>query len=187
MPGRARSEIREKQITARDISLVALFVAFLTVCSFVAVPLGAVPVTLQSVGVIVSSGVLGAKKGTLVTVIYLTLGAVGLPVFSGFTGGYGVLLGPTGGFLIGFVPMSIVVGLLSGKMNRSFNWVLLSAAIGNIVLYAVGVFFYANVHLNGSSESYYSAFLTGVVPFLVPDIIKIVFSALLVVRIKKIV
>lgn len=176
---------KQKRITVKGISTVALFTAFVAVCSFVSLPLGAVPVTFQSVGIIVAAGLLGTKKGLFVTLGYLALGVVGLPVFSSFTGGYGVLLSPTGGFLIGFIPMSFIVGLLTSKWGRDFKGVALSGVIGTLVLYLFGVIFYANLHLDGCLSSYLAAIWICVIPFLVPDLFKIVLSALLVSRLKR--
>ncbi len=168
----------------KNICLTALFVAVVVVCSQISFPLGPIPITLQTFAIIISAGILGEKWGTAVSVVYLALGCIGLPVFSMFQGGYGVILGATGGFLIGFVPMSFLIGLFckdGGGFLRIFSFSLL----GLVVCYFVGVVFYANVYLDGSLPSYRGAILACVVPFLIPDILKVTLSALVIKRVKK--
>ena len=93
--------IARKRISVYDLVMVALFAALIAVCAWVTVP-GSVPFTLQTMGVFLAVGLLGGKRGTLAVLIYILLGCVGLPVFAGFSGGIGVILGSTGGYIVGF-------------------------------------------------------------------------------------
>lgn len=97
-----------KRITTRDISQMALFVALMAVCSWITIPLPWVPITMQVFGVFLALCTMGGQKGTVCVFTYILLGAVSAPVFSGFRGGIGVLLGTTGGYIVGFIPMAML-------------------------------------------------------------------------------
>ena len=88
----------------RDLTLIAVFAAVIAVCAWISIP-AAVPFTLQTLGIFLAVGLLGGRRGTISVGVYLLLGAVGAPVFSGFNGGIGYLLGATGGYLLGFLAM----------------------------------------------------------------------------------
>ncbi len=92
------------------LAAVALMAAVLTLCAWITIPLGPVPFTMQNFGIFAALGLLGGRRGSLTVAVYLLLGLVGLPVFSGFGAGPGALLGPTGGFLLGFLLCALVTG-----------------------------------------------------------------------------
>lgn len=153
----------------------ALGAALIAASAMLSVP-APVPFTLQSLAVLIVAGVLGEKRGSAAVLVYLLLGAVGVPVFSGFRGGVGVLLGATGGYLLGFLPMAWLTGYTGRIWKRPFFGMLLATA----VLYAVGTAWYAILY--GGSIG--SVLLTCVVPFLVPDAIKAVLALYLTRRIR---
>ena len=93
---------------AYDLVLIALFAALMALCAWVTVPY-AVPFTMQTFGVFLALLLLGGKRGTICMAVYLLLGAVGLPVFSGFRGGVGALVGSTGGYLVGFIVSALLM------------------------------------------------------------------------------
>ena len=97
-------------LNVQDITLIGLFTAVMAVCSWISIP-ATVPFTLQTFAVFLTCGLLGGRRGTLTVLVYLLLGAIGLPVFSGFTGGIGHLAGPTGGYIIGFIFSALVMWL----------------------------------------------------------------------------
>ena len=103
---------------SKDLSLVALFAALTAVGGFISIPFYPVPLTLQVFFVLLSGTILGKKLGALSQIIYLGIGAIGAPVFHNFTGGMGILLGPTGGFLIGFIPGAYMAGLVYERFNN---------------------------------------------------------------------
>ena len=99
---------------ARNMALCGLFTAILTVCAWISIPVGDMVITLQTFGIFLTLGLLGGKYGTVTMLVYLLLGAVGAPVFSGFRGGLGALLGTTGGYLFGFMLTCLCYRLLTG-------------------------------------------------------------------------
>ena len=106
-----------KRIATRDIAQMALFVALMAVCSWITIPLPWVPITMQVFGVFLALCTLGGQKGTICVFLYILLGAVGAPVFSGFKAGVGVLLGTTGGYIVGFIPMAMLFWLLTSVIR----------------------------------------------------------------------
>jgi biotin transport system substrate-specific component len=108
-----------RKTTIQAYLLCALFAALTAICSQIMIPLPftPVPINLAYLAVLVCGGALGPKKGAIAMTVYVLLGAIGVPVFHGLTGGLGVLAGPTGGYIIGYIPMALVMGLLA---KRSF-------------------------------------------------------------------
>ena len=139
----------------------ALLTAVMAVCAWLAVPMGDVAVTLQTFGLFLTLSLLGGKFGTLVCLLYLLLGAVGLPVFAGFQGGLGVLLGPTGGYLWGFLAASLIYWLLERHLPR-----YLCLAIGMAACYLCGTAWYYFVWSDGGL---WLILLKCVLPYLLPD------------------
>ena len=112
-----------------DMVLIAMFAVIIAVCSWLSIP-GEVPVTLQTFGVFCAVGLLGGKRGTLSVVIYILLGLVGVPVFAGFKGGVGSLIGPTGGYIIGFVFTALVYWLVTKLLGTKIWAVVLGMVLG---------------------------------------------------------
>ena len=144
----------------------ALFVALLAVGGWIAIPLGPVPFTLQSLFVLLAGAVMG-RRGAIPVAIYLVLGAMNLPVFHNGLAGIGVLLGPSGGFLLGFVPAAYCVGI-GYELGRTSTKIA-SLCVGTVVIYGCGV---AWLMISTGMELW-GAVLIGVVPFLIGDAIKI--------------
>ncbi len=158
--------------------------AIIAVCAWITVPIGAIPITLQTMAVCLVAALLGWKKGTPAVLIYILLGAIGVPVFSGFRGGIGVLLGATGGYIIGFIFTALLVGIASDKSDKL--WVLmLSMVLGVAVCYAFGTAWFMLVYAKNTQPIGLSKTLgLCVTPFLLPDAVKIVIAALLARRLK---
>ena len=108
----------ERYSAVRKMTEVAIFSALLCVISPFAIPIGSVSITLATFGVYLSGAVLGCKKGGAAVAVYLMLGFIGLPVFSGFMGGVQRLIGPTGGYLVGYIPCAMITGFFSRKFKR---------------------------------------------------------------------
>ena len=154
----------------------AMFVAIITVCAQIQIPM-TVPFTLQTLGIFMAAAMLGWKRGLISVAVYVLLGAIGVPVFAGFSGG------PTGGYIIGFLFTALIVGLMTDFLGRKL-WVLaVSMVAGLAVCYLFGtIWFMIAMHTD-----FVAALLTCVVPFLLADAAKIVVATVLVNRLDKIV
>lgn len=181
----AQTEVKKKtnsKIT--DMVYIGLSAAIIAVCSWISIPL-TVPITLQTMGVVLISGLFGAKRGTLSILLYILIGAIGVPVFSGFKSGFGVLLGSTGGYIIGFIFTALIVGIISDKTNKLWA-LILSMVVGILVCYAFGTAWFAVVYAKTNEPASLATILGWcVIPFLIPDAIKIALAAVLTNRLKK--
>ena len=166
----------EKKIKAYDIVIIAIMSALLAVCSFIAIPVGTLPVTLQTFAVFVCVGILGRKRGTTSVLIYILLGIVGIPVFSGFQGGLSVLMGATGGYIVGFLPAVFIAGLIIEKTGIKIPFMIVSFVLGMIICYICGILWYVFIYSGGKSD-FVSAFTLCVLPYIFPDAVKIVLAA----------
>lgn len=175
----------KKFFTVQDMVLISVFVSFISVCSLIQIPTTPIPVTLQTFGVFVAAGVLGLKKGTMSIVAYILLGVAGVPVFRG-TGGPGVIAGPTGGFIIGFIFAVIIIGVIT-YFIKTDNAVIdtaimmISMIVGDIVCFAIGTVQFVFV----TDAAWVAAVSYCVLPFIIPDLIKIIFAVLVANRVKK--
>ena len=165
---------RQQRSWLLDAVLVVLFSAFVALTAQVEIPLWPVPLTLQTLGVLFTGAVLGSRHGALALLLYLTEGTLGLPVFAGGASGVGYMLGPTGGYLVGFVVAAGVVGWLAQRgWDRRLVWAAVAMVIGNVIIYACGVAWLA-VFLG----DLWGALVKGMLLFVVGDLIKIAVAAL---------
>ena len=171
-------------MTAKDLVLAAQSAALMAICSWISVP-AAVPFTLQTFGVFLSAGLIGGKRGTAAVAVYLLLGSAGLPVFAGFTGGMGHITGPTGGYLVGFLFTALVMWLAEHFFGRSMHVLVLSMVAGLAVCYAFGTawFVISGANVSGGKEIM-SALSLCVLPYIIPDAIKIALAAQLTRRLR---
>lgn len=163
----------------RDLVLIALFAALLAVCAWIAIP-AAVPFTMQTFGVFLALGLLGGKRGTAAIAVYLALGAVGVPVFSGGNAGLGALLGPNGGYMVAWLVAGLIV-CAADRIPGRRAWVLaLAMVLGLAVCYALGTAWFMVVYTAQTGPiSLGTALVTCVVPFILPDLAKIALALLL--------
>ena len=171
--------MRLKNFSIYDIALVSVFVAVISVCSFITVPF-AVPFTMQLFGVFLSVGLLGMKRGTVCIVAYILLGLTGAPVFSSLQGGVQVLMGQTGGFLVGFVFAALVSGFIIDKWGRKFKTVLLSMLCGLLICYICGALW-----LFAAFNFDFKSVIILTLPLLVFDVLKVTLAAYLSLKLKK--
>lgn len=164
----------------RDMALCALFSALLAICSWICVPLGEIAFTLQTFCVFLTLDLLGGKRGSLSILIYLLLGALGLPVFSGFRGGLGVLLGTSGGYIWGFLAAAGAFWGVRALFPRLPS--LFPMLLGLAVCYFFGTAWYLAVYLQGRGLA--GVLLQCVVPFVLPDLFKLVLALLLSRKLK---
>lgn len=161
-----------------------IFAVLLAICSWISIPT-MIPFTLQTFGVFLTVLLLGGKQGTIAILIYLLLGAVGIPVFSNFGAGLGYLLGNTGGYAIGF----LFVGLCGWIFEKFFSrkiWIqLIAVLLGLTLCYAFGTFWFLNISMNsGNSYGMMAALTMCVFPFVIPDICKLILAYFISKRIK---
>ena len=128
-----------------DIVYIAVFAVIMAICSWISIPT-AVPFTLQTFGVFVAVGVLGGKRGTLSILVFILLGAIGVPVFAGFSGGIGVLAGTTGGYIIGFLFSALVMWAMEKLPGKKSVMQIVSMIVGLIVCYAFGTAWFMIVY-----------------------------------------
>lgn len=166
----------------RPMVYAAVFAAVLCVISPFTIPIGPIPLSLATFAVYLAAAVLGWKYGTLSVLLYVLIGVIGVPVFSGFHGGFDRLIGPTGGFLIGYVLCALTTGLLLLKRENK-KWLYPVAMLaGTVVLYTLGTVWF--IILTQSTLS--AALLLCVVPFLPGDALKIVLASVIAPQLRKV-
>jgi len=165
-----------QRLNTYELVLSALFAGLIAVCSWISVP-AEIPFTMQTFAVFLTIGLLGGRCGTRAVITYLLLGACGMPVFAGFTGGVGRLLGPTGGYIIGFLFSALVMWGMETLIGRSIAFLSVAMMIGLMICYAFGTIWFVTVYNRQvESVSLISALNMCVIPFIVPDSIKIILA-----------
>lgn len=167
-------EKKNELFTVKSMVFTAIMAALICIAAPFSIPVGLVPISLATFAVYLAGGLLGSKRGALAVVVYILIGAVGLPVFSGFSGGLAKLLGVTGGYIIGYVPCALLSGLLYDRTKRV--WTLpIGMVLGTLACYLFGTVWFlvstAEGAITGASAA--AAIMTCVVPFLPGDAIKI--------------
>ena len=170
-----------------DMVYIAMFAVVMAVCAWISIP-ATVPFTLQTFGVFLAIGILGGKRGSMSVFIYLLLGAIGIPVFAGFTGGIGIILGSTGGYIIGFLFSALFMWLMEKLIGRK-TWALaLSMVLGLIVCYAFGTAWFMVVYASDSGAiGLWTALGWCVFPYIIPDLVKIALALLISKRLAKVI
>ena len=178
-------ERRTKGFQAIDLAYVAVCAALMAVCSWISIP-ATVPFTLQTFAVFCSLGLLGGRRGTAAILVYLLLGALGVPVFAGFSGGIGILFGTTGGYLLGFILMGLVYWLGERLSMDSRNIRIASMVLGLLLCYAFGTAWFMFVYARQAGAiALGTALAWCVIPFILPDLVKLALALLLSGRLRK--
>ena len=170
-----------KKLTTYQLTLTAVMAAVICVLGPIsmAIPISPVPISLASMAVYLAVTVLGMKLGTLSCLIYLLLGLVGLPVFSGGSAGAAKLFGPTGGYLVGYLFLALIAGAFVGRYTenkwKSIAFAALGMVLGTMVLYALGTAWLAY----SAGMDFQAALWAGVIPFIPGDLVKMVIAVLL--------
>ena len=176
-----------KRLTTRELTYMALFIVLLTVCSWIAIP-AVVPFTLQTFAVFLTVALLGGRRGFFTILVYLLLGALGVPVFAGFSGGLGVLIGPLGGYLAGFLLTALVMWGVVALGGDRLPVQAIAMTLGLLVCYAAGTAWFLAVYVRaGEPRTLAAALGACVLPFILPDLAKIALALLLSRRLKKLV
>lgn len=171
--------------SAISIVRIALFAAIISVTAFVSVPFP-VPLTFQTLGIFVSLFTLGGKRGAASVFLYVAIGAIGLPVFSGFTGGVGRLFDITGGFIVGFLLAAVLYIPLS-RLAKGLIGHLIVGSVCQILIYVAGVLGYVVFSgVSGTTVGVGAAIISCVLPYIIPDFLKIFFAYLISKRLRSI-
>ena len=168
--------VDNQKIRTKQMVLIALMTAVTCVLGPLSIPLpfSPVPISLTNFAIFLAIFVLGMKSGTISFIIYLLLGAVGVPVFSSFRGGLQVLAGPTGGYLIGFIFLALIMGFALDHFDRKLVPTIIGMIIGMVVCYAFGTVWLAKL----LSLSFKEGLMMGVIPYLAGDVAKIIIAAI---------
>ena len=170
----------KRKITTQQMALVAIMTALTCILAPFSLPIGPVPISLTNLVIYFSLYLLGWKLGTLSYVIYLLIGLVGVPVFSGFTAGPAKLFGPTGGYLIGFIPMASIAGIVIDKFSQ--RWLqILGMIVGTAICYAFGTAWFCIQ----AGYTVSAALAVCVIPFIPADLIKMVIAMIIGPEIRK--
>ena len=173
--------VRKGRFGVRSMAMCALFAAVTAVLSQIIIPIGPVPISLSTLAIFLAGGLLNARDATVSQTIYVLLGAVGAPVFSGFSGGLGKLAGPTGGYIIGYIFMALAIGLLIPLCRNRLRFIIPTFALGLFICYAFGTIWYMLSTHTGMG----AALMACVIPFLPGDAVKIAVAAVLTVKLHK--
>ena len=168
--------VDNQKIRTKQMVFIALMTAVTCVLGPLSIPLpfSPVPISLTNFAIFLAIFVLGMKSGTISFIIYLLLGAVGVPVFSSFRGGFQVLAGPTGGYLIGFIFLALIMGFALDHFDRKLVPTIIGMIIGMAVCYAFGTVWLAKL----LSLSFKEGLMMGVIPYLPGDAAKIIIAAI---------
>ena len=178
-------EKTQRRISVRSLTQMASCAALMAVCAWIAVPADP-PFTLQTLGVFLSVGLLGGRRGAAAVGLYLLMGAAGLPVFSGFGGGLGSLLGATGGYLTGFLAAALVMWAAERLLGAGLRALAVSMVLGLLACYAFGTAWYTAVYARASGPVGLAAALGRcVIPFVAPDLCKIAAALALTARLRR--
>lgn len=170
------------KLSTKDMIVCGIFASITAILSQISIPLPftTVPLTMQVFAVALSGVILGAKKGFISQIIYIIIGAIGMPVFAQMNGGIGAIVGPTGGFILGFPFMSLVIGYFSEKF-KSHLYIVVGMLIGLVIDYAIGTLMFSSVMKMSIDKS----LMACVIPFIPVDLLKIGLATMVGVSVTK--
>ena len=167
-----------------EMTFIAIFVVLIAVCGWISIPT-AVPFTLQTFAVSMTVLMLGGRRGTIALTTFILLAAIGVPVLSGFSGGLGVLLGPTGGYIFGWLALSLEYWLITKLAGDTLPVRLIAILLGMVTLYVFGTIWFFKVYTaGGDAITMHDAIMWCVVPFMIPEVIKQVLAFTLSARLR---
>jgi len=172
-----------KRNEVTDFVYAALFAALIAVLGMISIPLpiSPVPVTGQSLAIMLAGSILTVRQAAFSVITFLLIGAVGVPVFAGMTGGIGILVGPRGGYLLGFLVGAIVIALSKGQSNSKWRLALANMVGGIVIVYAFGVVWLNFVTGMGLEK----AFMIGALPYIPGDLFKVFVATVIAVAVNK--
>lgn len=170
-----------EQIRLRSMITTALFAAIIGVMAQITIPLPLVPITGQTLAIGLTATILGSRYGSVSVILYLIIGSTGVPIFAEFSGGISKLIGPTGGFLVGFIPATFVMGYFMEKLGFTYRNAIIANLIGMFITLAFGTFW-----LKISAElSWTAALASGFTPFIIVGVIKAILASWIGIILRK--
>ncbi|MFC1862413.1 biotin transporter BioY [Thermodesulfobacteriota bacterium] len=173
--------MRDEKASVRGMVYASMFGAGTAVGAYIIIPIPPVPITLQTFFLYLAAALLGGRLASLSQFVYLLLGIIGLPVFSGGKAGLGVLFGPTGGYLIGFIVGAFIIGkMIEIRERPGLLWIMISMAAGTTVVYLLGVIQLSFV----AKLTVIKSLSVGVIPFLMGDLLKIIIASAVTLKVR---
>lgn len=177
--------VNKSKWSTLDMAYVGVFAVLIAICSWISIP-ATVPFTMQTFAVFAALGVLGGRRGTFAVLIYILLGAIGVPVFAGFSGGIGILFGTTGGYILGFLLSGLIYWGITRAAGEKLPFMILSMVLGLAVCYAFGTVWFMMIWAR-TNEAIGVGTALGwcVIPFIIPDLCKIALAVALTKVLKR--
>lgn len=178
----------KRLFSIKEITYIAMFATMIAVCSWISVPMPVpfVPFTMQTFGIFLTVGMLGLKNGTVSVILYILLGVMGVPVFSGFKSGISALMGTTGGYIMGFVLTAVAAGLIIRRFGNKIHVTAIAMVVGLVICYAFGTVWFMAVYANTNGPiGLMTALSWCVFPFILPDLVKITLAVWVSRRLRK--
>ncbi len=177
----------EKRMKTLDLVYIAIGAALITVCSWISIPT-TIPFTLQTFAIFSVLLILGGERGTISTLVYVLMGAVGIPVFSGFTGGFGILMGNTGGYIIGFMFIGLIYSVSVKLFGEKIRVKIPALLAGLLVCYAFGTAWFMYVYMRNTGAVGLMTVLSWCVfPFIIPDLAKMAIAFIISKRVRSVI
>lgn len=172
-----------KKISTKQLTLVGLMAAVICILGpwQISIPISPVPISLGMLGIYFVTSVLGMRLGTASVLIYILLGLMGVPVFTGFTAGPGKLLGPTGGYIIGYILMALICGFFVDRYSGNLPLYFLGMALGTAACYFFGTLWLARL----MQYTFFQALTAGVIPYIPADLIKLIIARVVGFQLRK--
>ena len=178
---------KKRKVRTLDAAYIAIGAALIAVCSWISIP-WTVPFTMQTFGVFFVLLLLGGIRGTISIVVYILIGLVGVPVFSGFAGGVGVLFGKTGGYILGFVLTGLIYLVFVEVLGDKKGIRLIALAVGLLACYAGGTAWFMYIYLRDVGVVGLMTVLSWCVfPFILPDLLKMALAYVVAKRVKPVI
>lgn len=175
----------KEKFNTKDITYISIFIAIISICSWISIPM-VIPFTLQTFAIFITVGILGTRRSFIAIIIYILIGALGVPVFANFSSGVSSIVGPTGGYLVGFLLIALITGKLMEILPKKNIYQIISMIIGLIFCYTFGTLWFVYAFTNSdTSMGILKVLSLCVIPFIIPDLIKIVIGNIVINRVKK--
>lgn len=193
---KSKSKATKNRSFIYDLVLISISAALITVCSWISIPFGPVPFTLQTLAILAVMLTCGGRRGTIAILVYLAMGLCGVPVFAGFKGGVASFAGPTGGFLIGFIFAALLYWLLEKLIFKRLmtgtikTWIfgVLNSFLFEVVMYFIGVIWFMTVYAAQTGPVGLATVMSWcVIPFIIPDVVKLIAAVITGERARKLV